>query len=652
MFKNVASQKVTLLVIDTATNLPKTGDAGNLTAYVSKDDGTVTVLGDTSATELDATNAQGMYAFDLTQAETNADKLVFTGKSSTSGVRVVPLLVYTVPVGFTSQVAQTGDSYAIVSSGTHGNAALKALIDTLTAYVDTEVAAIKAKTDNLPSDPADASDIASALAAISAYVDTEIAAIKAKTDNLPSDPADASDIAAAFSSLADAIAALAAYVDTEVAAIKAKTDNLPSDPADASDLATAFSGVNTKLDTIDDLLDSEIAAIKAKTDLIPASPAAVGDIPSAATIADAVWDEAIADHDNAGSTGEALAAAGSAGDPWVTAIPGTYTAGQAGYVVGTAIPASIAALPTDADVKTQAASALTDYDPPTRTEATADKDAILSAVAVVDGNVDAILEDTGDTLPELIEDIEGGGGGGGGSVEIVTMEVPVGEHYVETGDALTPFRFKTYQLVEGVRVLHTYDDIVLALYIDGVLSGTVPTCTELSEGLMQLAGTLPAITAGQRLRIAASSDDADVEDEDVWYGIVAAASSGAGGGVVIGRYDDEDADSPSITCKVGELGVAKSVSVADAAGEPVDLTDWGDKQIVIERARGNREDVQVIANASITISGDDNEIFSFTPNSTVLERPGDFRWSLREVSTGDVIIDGRISVSYSPMEDA
>src|SRR5512146_787862 len=57
MFKNVASQKITLLAIDTSTNAPKTGDAANITAYVSKDDGAVTVLGDTTATELDATNA-------------------------------------------------------------------------------------------------------------------------------------------------------------------------------------------------------------------------------------------------------------------------------------------------------------------------------------------------------------------------------------------------------------------------------------------------------------------------------------------------------------------------------------------------------------------------------------------------------------------
>lgn len=36
--------------------------------------------------------------------------------------------------------------------------------------------------------------------------------------------------------------------------------------------------------------NSDITAIKAKTDNLPASPAATGDIPSAATIADEVWD--------------------------------------------------------------------------------------------------------------------------------------------------------------------------------------------------------------------------------------------------------------------------------------------------------------------------------------------------------------------------
>ncbi len=53
-------------------------------------------------------------------------------------------------------------------------------------------------------------------------------------------------------------------------------------------------------------VDLLVDAIKAKTDLIPAAPAATGDIPSAATIADAVWDEASTGHTDAGKAGQQL----------------------------------------------------------------------------------------------------------------------------------------------------------------------------------------------------------------------------------------------------------------------------------------------------------------------------------------------------------
>jgi len=54
---------------------------------------------------------------------------------------------------------------------------------------------------------------------------------------------------------------------------------------------------------------------------------------SASDVADAVWDEAIAGHLSAGSTGAALSAAGAAGDPWSTALPGSYATGTAGYLM-------------------------------------------------------------------------------------------------------------------------------------------------------------------------------------------------------------------------------------------------------------------------------------------------------------------------------
>jgi hypothetical protein len=106
MFRNVSGQKLTVFAWDSTTGLPKTGDAANLTAYVSKDDGTVTALTDTSATEQSSTLAPGYYVFDLAQSETNADKLMFSAVSSTDDVVVlaVPSVVYTVPANFTKQV--------------------------------------------------------------------------------------------------------------------------------------------------------------------------------------------------------------------------------------------------------------------------------------------------------------------------------------------------------------------------------------------------------------------------------------------------------------------------------------------------------------------------------------------------------------------
>jgi hypothetical protein len=64
--------------------------------------------------------------------------------------------------------------------------------------------------------------------AVDDFLDTEIAAIKAKTDNLPTDPADASDIAASFTTVNTKLDTIDDFLDTEIGAIKTKTDFLPS----------------------------------------------------------------------------------------------------------------------------------------------------------------------------------------------------------------------------------------------------------------------------------------------------------------------------------------------------------------------------------------------------------------------------------------
>jgi hypothetical protein len=69
--------------------------------------------------------------------------------------------------------------------------------------------------------------------------------------------------------------------------------------------------------------------------------------PSAAAVADQVWEETLTDHSGtSGSTAAALNAAGSAGDPWATALPGAYGAGTAGNILGVRLDAAVSSRST------------------------------------------------------------------------------------------------------------------------------------------------------------------------------------------------------------------------------------------------------------------------------------------------------------------
>jgi hypothetical protein len=162
------------------------------------------------------------------------------------------------------------------------------------------------------------------------------------------------------------------------------------------DTGTTLDG---KIDTIDGNVDSILADTNelqtdwhdgGRLDLLLDGASA----PSAADVADAVWDEALAGHAGAGSAGEALAAAGTAGDPWTTALPGAYGAGTAGKIVGDNLNAPVATVDTVVDgiytaVVTNAAGA----------DVAAD---IIALKAVADD----ILTDTGTTLDGKINTID------------------------------------------------------------------------------------------------------------------------------------------------------------------------------------------------------------------------------------------------------
>jgi len=85
MKKNTAGQKITVFAFNTTTAAPVTGDAANITADLSKDDATPAAIADTNPAEI----SRGFYSFDVTQAETNADKLHIIAASTTANVVVI-----------------------------------------------------------------------------------------------------------------------------------------------------------------------------------------------------------------------------------------------------------------------------------------------------------------------------------------------------------------------------------------------------------------------------------------------------------------------------------------------------------------------------------------------------------------------------------
>ncbi len=174
--------RVTFPILDADGDL--VSGAASLDSEVSKDGGT---FADCTNEATEIATSSGMYYLDLTATEMNADTVAVIVKSSSG--KTTPLVLYPV----TLSEAMLGVNQ-VQHSGTAQTAGdLVALLNAIDDFVDTEVAAIKAKTDNLPSDPADASDIAASfttvntkLDAIDDFVDTEVAAIKAVTDLLNS----------------------------------------------------------------------------------------------------------------------------------------------------------------------------------------------------------------------------------------------------------------------------------------------------------------------------------------------------------------------------------------------------------------------------------------------------------------------------------
>lgn len=156
------------------------------------------------------------------------------------------------------------------------------------------------------------------IAAIAGYVDTEVAAIKARTDKLTFDGSNnvlsTPQTAVTIAGTTGTLDALQTALSSEHGAGSWATATGFS-TLDAADVRDAVGLASANLDTQLGALGSLIVGLN---DL------------SAADILDA----ALAGHTTAGTVGEVLNGLSNHGDPWSTILPGSYGAGTAGYLLG------------------------------------------------------------------------------------------------------------------------------------------------------------------------------------------------------------------------------------------------------------------------------------------------------------------------------
>lgn len=212
MFKNVASQKVVLYAYNSTTGAPVTGltTGATFAPYVSINGAAPAALGTTTVTELDATNLPGWYAVQPSQGETNGDMLLFGGKSSTSNVYINGFPIFTDPPNYTTlsvdgsgrvdviKVAGTTQTARDIGASVLLAAAQKVDVDTIKTQAVTCAAGVTvlASVGTAATSTAQTGDNFARLGAPAVTVSADIAAIQAKTVNLPAAPASTTNITA------------------------------------------------------------------------------------------------------------------------------------------------------------------------------------------------------------------------------------------------------------------------------------------------------------------------------------------------------------------------------------------------------------------------------------------------------------------------
>ena len=338
---------VSFLAWDTAANAAKTGDSGNFTTRWIKD-GTASAPTN-SVSEVDATNAPGVYKLTLTSTETDANIGTLAGKSSTASVSLIPTTI---------QFERLPNAAPGAASGVSLTSAVTD-VETKVDTVDSNVDAILV-------------DTGTTIPATIATVDTVVDSILEETGTT--------------------IPGTIATIDTVVDSIKSVTDALPDSGA-LSSLATA-SALSTVDGNVDDILTDTGTTLPGTLATLATSSA----LSTVDTVVDAIKVVTDALPDSGALSSLATASALATVDGNVDSIL---------VDTGTTIPATLSTLEGKVDTVDTVADGIKTVTDNLPDSGALSSLATASALATVDGNVDSILTDTGTTLPATLSTIEG-----------------------------------------------------------------------------------------------------------------------------------------------------------------------------------------------------------------------------------------------------
>ena len=368
--KNTA-YRVSFPILDADGDL--VSGATGLDSEVSKDGGTFT---DCTSEAVEIATASGMYYLDLTATEMNADTVCVIVKTTSSGGKTTPMILYPNKAG---GLAVNVTAWAGSATGT-GNVAIKntlAKTTDITGFVDITAAQVNTECDTALADVGVTTtvtgriDAAVSTRATPAQVQTELGTYGALKPTVATRTLDVSTTGEAGLDWANVggqgttVGLTATTIATVTNATNVTNPVALTAAYDSAKTAASQASVNT----IDDFVDTEVAAIKVTTDKLDTAleldgavyryttnsleqaPTGTGG-GGGATVAQ-IWDEPIAGHLIAGSTGAKLNASGAGGDPWTTAVPGAYAAGTAGNILGNRVDAAVTTRATPAQVQTE-----------------------------------------------------------------------------------------------------------------------------------------------------------------------------------------------------------------------------------------------------------------------------------------------------------